>query len=164
MDETIKWPKVPKFYLAARPLKDKVLNGTLIACDPSSGGTSQPGFAIFQAGELLTSGELELPRKKNVFERLQLLHAHVMKLTPDPPDVFAVEEIVKGAAHHYLLWSVGTIVSAARTPDVIQVPIVAWKALANVTPGYFKGNAMDAELIGITLIRACREKCDGGDT
>lgn len=156
----IKWPKVPGFYQSLQPLRDKILNGTVISIDPSSGGSSQPGFAVAQGSELLTSGELDLPRKKNVYERLQLLHTYVMKLTPEPPDVVVVEQIIKGAAHIHLLWSVGTIVSAARTPDVIQVPIVAWKAVANATEGYIKGNAMDAELILKTVIRACKEQCD----
>ena len=72
----VTWPKgYPDLYYAIRLHQAKILGGTLVAIDPSSGGSSQPGYAVFRAGELVTSGELDIPSRKSIYERLQILHA-----------------------------------------------------------------------------------------
>lgn len=141
----------------------KIQQGLLIAIDPSSGSKdSQPGFAIFRDGELLTSGEMAIPYRKPIAERLQLLHAKVLALTPDVPDVFVIEEI-KGHnfSHRFLHWSIGATIVAARTPLLIECPINLWKSLAKATPGYLKGNAMDAEMIGQSIVLYSKELTSG---
>lgn len=148
----IKWPKSNKaFDDFIKQHKDKILYGTLVAVDPSSGGTSQPGFAVFEAGELRTKGELTLDRKLGVYERLQLLTEQVRAITLDPPDIFVCEEIPKRAAHHYLLWAVGATFAGARTPLCIQVTIHMWKAVGKAL-GIDKSNENDAELMGRVMI------------
>ena len=153
----INWPRgYAEFYHDVQVHKTKILTGLVIALDPSSGGSSQPGFAIYRAGELITSGELAIP-KKSIYERLQLLHEQVSKLTPDVPDVFAIEEI-RGQrfSHDYLKYAVGVSMAAARTTTILEVPINCWRALAKADPHYIKGNAVDSELIGETVIRLAR--------
>jgi len=152
--DEVKWPAgYAEFYHSIRLHRERILTGTVIAIDPSSGGTSQPGFAIYKAGEIVTSGDLDLPSKRPIYERLQLLHERVMKLTPEPPDVFVIEQI-RGQrfSHHFLLFSIGATIAAARTPRVIEIPLNVWRALAKATPGYIKADCMDAELQGKSII------------
>jgi hypothetical protein len=149
----VKWPNglVP-FYKQVRSQQEKILKGTLVSIDPSSGGTSRPGFAVLRAGELITSGEIPIP-KIDIYQRLQILYEHVTKLTNEVPDVFAIE-MIRGQrfAPHQLLWSVGTTIAAARTTNIIEIPLVAWKAVAKADPHYFKGDAQDAEKLGQCLV------------
>ena len=155
-DPVITWPKVSaEFDTFVRKHSDQILFGTLVSVDPSSGGSSQPGYAVFEVGELRTRGELKLDRKLGVYERLQLLTDMVRQITLDPPDVFACEEIPKRAAHHYLLWAVGATFAGARTPACLQVPIHIWKRVGQAL-GMDKSNENDAELIGRALIYRAR--------
>lgn len=156
----VKWPTgfLP-FYKQVRDHRERILNGTVVAVDPSSGGSSLPGFSIYRAGELITSGEIKLSEKKlPIYERLQILHDRVTKLTSEVPDVFGLEMIRgQGFSSQQLIWSVGVTIAAARTPNCIEVPMHAWKAVAKVTPGYFKGDAQDAEMIGLALVLIARK-------
>jgi len=153
--ETVIWPAgYDQLKHQLRLLAPRIASGLVIAIDPSSGSRdSVPGFAVFRAGELLTSGEIDIPYRKPIAERLQLLHAAVLKLTPEPPDVFIVEEI-KGQnfSHRFLHWALGSTIAAARTTTLVECPINLWKSLAKIYPGYLKGNAMDAEMIGMSVI------------
>ena len=155
MSDAVRWPSgYEDLIYKLRVHAAKITGGTLIALDPSSGSKgSMPGYAIFEAGLLVFSGEIKLPYQRPVYERLQLLHKAVLALTPEPPDVFVIEEI-KGQnfGSRYLNWSVGTAISAARTPTIIECPINLWKALAKVTPDYVKGDAEDAVMIGRSVI------------
>jgi hypothetical protein len=159
--DQVKWPSgFAPFYMKVRQHANQILTGTVIALDPSSGGTSNPGFSIWVAGELLTSGEITFGKKRlPVYDRLQILHDKVSKLTPNPPDVFALEMIrgQGGFSSHYLHWGIGATIAAARTSAVIETPMHAWKAVAKVTPGYIKGDAADAECIGHAIILLARK-------
>ncbi len=157
----VRWPQgfVP-VYIKIRNLAPQILNGTLIAIDPSSAGTSLPGFAIFEAGELVTSGEIAMSRKRMpVYERLPVIYERIAKLTPEPPDVFCLE-MIRSQGGRELHWGVGTSIAAARTPNVVELPNQCWKALAKVSPGYFKGDAQDAEMIGKSVILLARKFTD----
>jgi hypothetical protein len=153
--DQVTWPRgfLP-FYKKVRELTEPILTGTLLAVDPASGGTSLPGFSVWKAGELLTSGTIPLGKKRlPVYERLQLLYPGICELTDGPPDVFGIEMIRgQGFSSHFLHWAIGCSVAAARTPNVIETPMHVWKAVAKVTPGYIKGDAMDAEMIGQSLV------------
>lgn len=151
----VKWPSgfLP-FYRKVRELSETILQGTLLCIDPSSGGTSLPGFSVFVAGELITSGTLVLgERKMPIYERLQLLYPAIVELTSGPPDVFAIEMIRgQGFSSRYLDWAIGASMASARTANVLELPMHCWKAVAKVTPGYFKGDQQDAECIGWAMV------------
>lgn len=99
----------------------------------------------------MTSGEIQIPSSKPIHERLRILYDKASALLPNSPDILVIEEIRGRMAHHYLSWSVGVTLAAIRAPLCIELPINVWKAVAAVTPGYFKGNSQDAEIIGTTL-------------
>lgn len=153
MNEVI-WPKG---YVAERhkiALNAKAIReGTLLAIDPSSGGSSLPGYAIFHAGILVVSGVIEFPKKKqDIYQRLQYLYDKVNALSPVPPDVLAIEQIHKAMAGKELVWAAGTSIAAARSPITIEVPLNIWKAVAKATPTYVKDDESDARMIGTCVV------------
>lgn len=154
------WPKgYFALYHRMAMASDVILNGTILCIDPSSGGTSLPGFAIYEGGQLLTSGTVEFPKpKQDIYRRLPHLYEKVSKLLPVPADILAIEEIHPKMSGQELQWAVGTSISAARALSTFQVPINLWKAVAKATDGYLKGDAMDAEMIGLAMILWCKEK------
>lgn len=111
-----------------------------------------PGFAVFKQGRLSLSGELDIPSSKPIHERLRILYDKAAALTPEPPDLLLIEEIKGTMAHEFLKWAVGVTMAAVRAPIYLGVPINCWKSVAQVTPGYSKGNAADAVIIGDTVI------------
>lgn len=159
----VKWPQgfLP-FYVKVREHRDKILTGTMICIDPASGGTSLPGFCICVGGEVLTSGTIDMgPRKLPIYERLQVLHDRVMKLTPTAPDVFCLE-MIRGQnfSHHYLHWAIGTSIAAARTNAVVEIPMHAWRPVSKITPGYIKGDAADAECMAVAMLLLAQKFTD----
>lgn len=150
----IQWPaKYFKFYAQIRAASNLLLNGTVLAIDPSSGGSSQPGWALFKAGQLVGQGEIQLPSKRTINDRLQVLYDEVYKLTDTRPDMLILECVSKGTmAHPFLVWSIGTVIAAARAHAMTECPINVWKAVAKAMHEYEKTNASDAVLIGQSLI------------
>lgn len=155
IDKPVKWPKgYAVIYRNIMFHSRKIMNGTLLAIDPSSGSeSSQPAFSVFVKGELTLSGELTLPPKHGIATRLQLLDTKIRNLLPAPPTVLAIEEIQgQNFSHRYLQWAIGCIVSASRTPSLIQVPTNMWKAVARASSEYQKSDVNDALIIGQTIV------------
>lgn len=159
MTSQITWPrKYTLWYARLLSLAPIVLNKTILAIDPSSGGTSKPGYAIFKAGELISAGEISnIPSKAQIGVRLQAVYDEIYALTAEAPDLLAIEMIRGKIAHEYLMFSVGASIAAGRAPETIEVPTNVWKALAKVTPDYSKDNDADARMIGQCLIEYCRQ-------
>ena len=146
----VKWPAGPPYFYAnvwfAREL---ILTGTVMTIDPSSGSKgSMPGFAIAERGEITRYGIIELPitsGKKIVTPQARYfaLVERLKDLIPGRPDVLLIEQI-GSKVHHLLLEAVGVSIVGAGTHNVIRVHNQVWKALANVMPGYEKGDSADA--------------------
>lgn len=156
MSEEIKWPQgyVP-LRKKIRSNRDVILNGTLLAIDPSSfGKDSVPGFTIYEGGKLLTSGTIQRPPgpQRDTYQRIQFLYERVSKLLPIPPDVLVLEEIHKALGPVPLLWAAGVSIAAANAPVTIECPINLWKCVAKATPGYIKGDAMDSECMARAIV------------
>jgi len=160
MDElVVKWPaRTFAFYAQVRANSDAILNKTILAIDPSSGGSSQPGYAIFKAGELVDSGELCIPAKKAIHERLHIMQDMMQNLLPAAADVLAIEDVsYEKFSHVYLKWAVGATIAATKTKVYLLVPLNCWKAISKAMPAYQKTNATDAILIGQTLVLLARK-------
>lgn len=133
-----------KMDKALGPCLDTVLEGTLLAIDP---GSNSLGYAIFRGGELEISGEIKGGRTTDPAHiRLQEIADQLVAL--EAPDVLAVELIRKNTP---LIWSVGTTIACVRSPHLIEVPITCWHELRG--EDYEKTDALDAELIGRTVLR-----------
>lgn len=122
-------------------------NGLLLAIDPASGGTSQPGWAAWRNGKLLRSGTIDLPRKALIQERLNALFHTVEQ---SQPDVLVIERIRGSMAHEHLHWAVGVCVGATCAPVLIEMPVSTWKAHAG--PDHIKSDENDAIAIGNCLL------------
>lgn len=85
--------KTTKLYKNVKPLANLVMTGRMLAVDPSTGSiSSMPGYAIFDKGELVESGEINVrvQDRKNV--RLYNIAETLRNEFPDI-DILAVENI-----------------------------------------------------------------------
>lgn len=156
----VRWPAG---YVAERHKialnAQKIREGTLLAIDPSSGGTSLPGYAVFHAGILVVSGVIEFPKpKQDIYKRLAFLYDKVSALLPEPPDVLAIEQIHPKMAGKELIWAAGTSIAAARSLITLELPLNIWKAVAKATPSYIKDDESDARMIGMAVVMLAQGK------
>jgi len=136
--------------------------GTLLAIDPSSGSAgSLPGYALFQKGQLVDAGTIQLPRHgRHIANRLWQLRECLLTAF-DKPDILAVEWIAPvfparkagpGGAPQFLhksasalMKSVGAIMSVWDVPCIEPAP-TTWHTMT--PPGYVKNDANDAQMVG----------------
>lgn len=125
------------------PFHDKVLTGTVLAIDPSSGSAgSMPGYAIMKSGVIVESGILMIDHREGISERLKQLMSALWELEGKcNPDLLLVEQIRGNRAHNYLRWACGCIVAAVSCPH-LEISTSTWRAL--VTNEYVKGDEADA--------------------
>jgi len=148
-----------KFLKSIETHASKVLSGTLLVIDPSSGSKdSMPGFAIFKQGVLESHGEIEIPPSYPIQKRLQVLDHKIRCLLPDPATVFGMEDISgQHFSHKYLVWACGVSVAASQTPALILVPIQTWRSYARKDPDYVKSDASDAKYMGVTIVELSKK-------
>ncbi len=126
-----------------RSHSDLILNGTLLAIDPSSGSVgSQPGYAIYERGKLTESGTIDLNPKYNLATRLVLLGNQIREISADI-DVMAIEQVWK---NNSLLKSCGAIISNFYGVKTIEVPAINWCKAKD--GDYVKTDECDAIYIG----------------
>lgn len=142
--------------------RDKILTGTVLAIDPSSGAynrdrqeQSNIGYALFRAGELADSGVVAMDGRAMpvVWDRLRDLHDCLASEFP-VPDVLIIEAIRGRIAHEYLKWSVAVISVAVRAPIVLEMNVATWRS--KVGTKYQKSDENDAISIGSALIHIVR--------
>lgn len=158
MSVKVKWPtgNAP-FYINVKKNADTLLNKTVVAVDPSSGGTSNPGYAVFENSKLMHCGEIIINGKEPTHLRLQKIYDELYKAVPFP-DVLLIEKLRGRMVPIQLAWSVGVAMVAVPSPTIIEVPICIWKAFVRDTkPGYKKGNTEDAVVIGESVFQLARE-------
>jgi len=154
-----------KLALEVEQYQDILLNGEMLAVDPSSGSSgSLPGYALFRKGQLVDAGTIELPRgTRPLSNRLYLLR-NALATSFDKPDLLTIELISpvmpsKGGTFLHknassLIKSVGSILSTWDVP-VLEVSPMTWHSMT--PPQYKKDDVQDACMIGwavfITLAR-----------
>lgn len=135
----------------------QILNGRLMAVDPSSGSReSMPGYAIYEKGTLVESGTIEIPKGVHVSLRLQALCNSLQKEFPIP-DVLAVEHIpprIGGVQVVNLQRSIGVIMAALPCPLIAQVAPVSWKS--HCDENYYKSDELDAIYIGKCVVERAK--------
>lgn len=157
MSAALKWPGGPTaapFIKYVRNVKHKVLNGRLLAVDPASGKKSSPGYALYEKGELVESGVIDIPGG-GVGQRLSNLFVCLAEAFKDV-DVLAIEKLRR--VHPTLFWAAGVTVAAVNAPVLVEVPITFWKTVARQKAKYAKADDADAECIGEVLVFIAREK------
>lgn len=155
--------KTSQAYGQIRENVKAILEGVIVSIDPSIGSSSsQPGYAVYRAGELVESGTFAIPhRGVHVADRLRTLHNHVRKLyNKYTPDVLVYEDIPAsrhgGAAGSQasLLKAVGAILAVPGPAGHVGLYPVSWKSEARET--YVKGDESDACEIGWVAIQVAR--------
>lgn len=156
MSSEIKWPKGS--YMATlrkqvREHNDLILNGSMIAIDPAS---VRSGYAVTEAGKIIEQGVITVPATLDVGKRLQYI---VNTLQEDREyDVLAIELIRGKMAHAFLKFAVGAIMGGVKVQHHIEVPIIAWKAVAG--KGYVKEDSEDAAMIARTVVLLAKEESE----
>lgn len=139
--------EMKKFQASLRPHKRAILEGTMLAIDPAS---ISLGWAWFEAGQLIISGEYKAPRTHPPHKRLSHLMEQLVQWTK--PDLMVVEKLFKYNAS--LVWSVGATIVTVMPEAMIECPIRVWRALA--ADDYEKSDQADAEMIGKAVIHFAR--------
>lgn len=155
-----KWPggkASEKFKEEVYILSEFLTRCRVLAIDPASGGSSNPGWALFDEGEYVASGEFDIKSKKNPIQmRLVELQCLIVEtFGSDLPEVLVIERIRGSHAHHYLFWSIGASIAAAEIEHLLECPVGFWKV---VTPtDYEKTDETDAIYIGAAVIKLAQE-------
>ena len=173
-----KTKKKPKYTLVEKDLLHNecykaVLNGTMLAIDPSIGSDSSlPGYALFEQGELVESGVFEVQRGASKHIRLYEITRIIREDFPYVPDVLAVERIVarpfrggsgmNAVSLSSLHKAIGAIMSAAPFTHLVEVATSSW--VPYKPDDYEKTDEFDAITIGLCVIgkaKLFRERDDG---
>lgn len=143
----------------------------MLAVDPASGGTSDPGFAYAVGGRIVESGIIPLDRGRRVEHRLRQLYLALFQLYAGKVDILVVERLRGRMVPAQLTWSVGVIMAAtcvvdlrddgsglpAKQPVALELPISTWKRYAKADPDYTKTDENDARMIMTALLALAGE-------
>lgn len=154
-------------YSEVRAALKELQEGIILAIDPSIGSQgSQPGWAVYQAGELQGSGTIEIDPTASTPARLQRLNHGVRQLMKQwNPDVMVYENITdvpyKGFSargHAPLMKALGAILSISGPDKYVGMLAASWRRCAR--PEYQKGDEADAIEIGWVAVTEARRIAD----
>jgi hypothetical protein len=134
--------------------KKEILEGTMLAIDPSSASSrSDPAWALFHKGKLISSGIIPVDKKQLIYEKLREQFDWIYGMFGEGLDVIAVEKIRKG--HAYLRWSSCIAFLACRAPLVLELSPITWHNW--VGDSYDKTDIHDAETIGLCIVNLAKK-------
>lgn len=157
--------------------KTKILTGSLLCIDPSSGSeSSQPGWALFQNGVLVEAGVAEINHRLELRSRLRLVWEY-FSVWADKVDIVLIEEIpvrpirtkmdanssgktwMNAKSHGSLVEAIGATKAAFPVSiPVVKLPASLWHRVsrdqgwAMQASTVKKSDYMDAVRIGMTAI------------
>jgi len=145
-------------------LRDGILEGRMLAIDPTSGAMdratqtpSEAGWALFEEGHFIGSGTIKIPfheRKEDRYrELLNILHVDF----DQEYDVLVLEDIPLARRRgnfntSQTLIQVCGVYIAGTTGDLVELPSITWQAVARRIGGWVKGDESDAQYIGLAAI------------
>lgn len=157
--------KKSKTYEAISKCYREILEGTMLAIDPSTGSkSSRPGFAWYEAGVLKESGEIQVDLKANRSKRLYEIARTVREEFP-VPNVLVVEYIppvtyrgsatkMNGVSLMALQKAIGAIIGAHPFEHLLEIPAAAWRKYK--PEDYQKTDEFDAITLGICAIETAK--------
>ena len=160
--------KLPKSRYQIERCATALLEGRVLAIDPSSGSQSSlPGYALFDKGELIDHGVIKLKISRELPRRLNEL-GEALKTEFPAVDVLVIEDIPvrsygKGASPHAsLLKAVGCILACCTYREFVEISPPTWKAYVRRNPERFskvyeKSDDLDAWIIGQYALDTARE-------
>lgn len=150
-----------KIFKAVEKCYNIALTGTMLAVDPSTGSkSSRPGYAWFEKGKLIESGEIIVDIEANRSLRLYEITRTIREEFPCP-DILAVEYIppvsYKGGGNRMnsislmaLQKAIGAIMGAHPVENLLEVPAASWRKYR--PENYIKTDEMDSIVIGLCVI------------
>jgi len=156
--------KKTKVYLQVEKCYSSILNGRLLAIDPSTGSqASMPGYALFEQTKLVESGIIQVNPADRRNQKLYSITQSLQSELP-APDVLAIENIPPisfnraGAMSGWSLVSIqraiGAIISVYNC-EYVEVAPMAWQRFKPAD--YVKSDEWDAISIGMCVIELARE-------
>lgn len=157
--------KKTKTYEAISKCYREILEGTVLAIDPSTGSrSSRPGFAWYEAGVLKESGEIIVDLSANRSKRLYEIARTVREEFP-VPDVLVVEYIppvtyrgsatrMNGTSLMALQKAIGAIIGAHPFEHLIEIPAVSWSRYK--PDNYVKTDEWDSIVIGLCAVEIAK--------
>lgn len=151
--------KKTQIYSDIHEARNVIAHGVVLSVDPSIGSTSSmPGFAIYSAGELVTSGALVVDPHAPRWKRLKEVYRQLRNLSKQYGVDACVYELVPVSAHGgrsqvshaSLLMAVGVTIAAVDARAFVGIPPVSWKRYAR--EDYKKTDEADAVEIGRIVI------------
>lgn len=155
-------------------LKDVILEGTVLAIDPSCiSSSSNPGYALYKKGKLKSSGEIDhIHYNQPLEDRLQLLGKYCREEFEEP-DVLAIEHIQMGGRINMqsTIRATGAIMGNFEC-EIVSISPLAWQAyvlkLLNLEgeteyekyqhyKREYKSDIEDAKWIGRCIIELAKE-------
>jgi hypothetical protein len=154
--------KDTQIYKDVRNNLRAIIEGTMFVVDCSIGSmSSQPGWAIYQSGEYVSSGVLHIDPRGEKWTRLHELHRLLRnKSLEAQPDICVFEQVpVTGhgrnqTSHASLLYAVGVTMAAVQADAFIGLTPIVWKS--RVRPGYVKSDERDALEMGYIMVEIAR--------
>jgi Holliday junction resolvasome RuvABC endonuclease subunit len=162
---TIKLPgKDSQVYKEIAHGANLLVHGKVLAVDPSMGShSSMPGWALYDAGELIQSGVLDINPDGTKWERLKEVYRQLRNMSLEHRIDACIYENVPVSAHAgrsqvshaSLLMAVGVTMSAVDARVFVGIPPIVWKCRAS--EGYIKGDEEDARQLGRIVIEMATE-------
>jgi len=149
-------------------LKDPILNGRMIAIDPTSGTldrstgeASVAGWALFEEGQLHSSGVIAIPFAKRKEDRYRSLLTILQTEFDDTYDALAMEDIPLARRRgnfntSQTLIQVCGVYIAGLSGELVELNSHTWQAVARRIGGWVKGDESDAQYIGLAAIAFAR--------
>lgn len=152
--------KTSKTYKKIQPIADIILNGKILAIDPSTGSqSSQPGYAWFEGGKLVESGEITVKVGEDRNVRLSEI-SRCIREDFDKPDVLIVEYIppvtygsglkMNKVSIMALQKAIGAIIGARLVDNFLEIPAASWRSWK--PDNYIKSDEMDSICLGLCAI------------
>lgn len=156
--------KKTKTYQKIKPLASLILNGKVLCIDPSIGSAaSRPGYAWYENGELVESGEIVNRLSDNKSKRLFEI-AETIRTDFPVPDVLVVEYIPNNVYKRSKMNSIGiaslqraigAILGARPFEHLLEIPTVSWMHYR--PDDYKKTDEWDAIVMGICVVSVARQ-------
>jgi len=151
-------------YKEIRENTELLMRGTVISIDPSMGSSSSmPGWAVYEAGDLIASGIINLQETGGHGIRLNTLYDQLLYLnTKYEPQILVFEKIPVSAhggrsqvSHASLLMALGVTLAAFPLLPQVGIMPISWKKMVRDT--YTKGDKEDAIEMGWIVIKTAMD-------
>lgn len=145
-------------------LKREITTGLMLAIDPTSGtierASGQPsvaGWALFDEGNLIKSGVIQIDFHKQKEHRFRSLLETLQSEFDDDYDVLALEDIPLARRRgnfntsQTLIQACGVYIAGIQG-ELVELNSHTWQAIARRLGGWVKGDESDAQYIGLAAL------------